>query len=68
MKSKATFCGSISTVFSIIVLLCVSSIIKRKEKETKKLIKMTLEAIILMIYGYYKTMKMRDNSKTKHVE
>ena len=47
---------------------CVSSIIKRKEKETKKLIKMTLEAIILMIYGYYKTIKMRDNSKTKHVE
>ena len=27
MKSKATGCGSISTVFSGIVLLCVSSII-----------------------------------------
>ena len=27
MKSKATGCGSISTVFSNIVLLCVSSII-----------------------------------------
>ena len=27
MKSKATGCGSISTVFSSIVLLCVSSII-----------------------------------------
>ena len=27
LKSKATGCGSISTVFSNIVLLCVSSII-----------------------------------------
>ena len=27
MKSKATGCGSISTVFSSIVLLCVSSIV-----------------------------------------
>ena len=27
MKSKATGCGSISTVFSSIVLLCVNSII-----------------------------------------
>ena len=27
MKSKATGCGSISKVFSIIVLLCVNSII-----------------------------------------
>ena len=27
MKSKATGCGSISTVFSSIVLLCISSII-----------------------------------------
>ena len=27
MKSKATGCGSISTVFSRIVLLCISSII-----------------------------------------
>ena len=27
MKSKATGCGSISTAFSSIVLLCVSSII-----------------------------------------
>ena len=27
MKSKATRCGSVSTVFSSMVLLCVSSII-----------------------------------------
>ena len=29
MKSKATGCGLISTVFSSIVLLCVSSVITR---------------------------------------
>ena len=32
-------------------------IIKRKENEIKKLIKMTKEAIILMIYWHYKTME-----------
>ena len=29
---------------------------------------MTIEPIILIIYQHYKTMKMRNNSKTKHVE
>ena len=41
---------------------------KRREKEIKKLIKMTMEAIILMISWHYKTIKLRNNSKTKHVE
>ena len=36
MKSKATGCGSMSTVFSSIVLLCVSSIvIAKQEKEVQ---------------------------------
>ena len=29
---------------------------------------MTMEAIILRIPWHYETMKMRNNSKTKHVE
>ena len=29
---------------------------------------MTMEAIILKISWHYETMKMRNNSKTKHVE
>ena len=40
---------------------------KRKEKEIKKLIKMTMETILLMSW-HYKTIRMRNNSKTKHVE
>ena len=40
----------------------------RIEKEIKKLIKMTMEAIILMISWHYNTIKMRNNSKTKHGE
>ena len=42
MKSKAAGCGSISTVISSIVLLCVSSIIikyiyiKKNEKEKRE--------------------------------
>ena len=36
---------------------------KRKEKEIKKLIKMTMKAIILMMISWcYKTMKMRNNA------
>ena len=41
---------------------------KGKEKEIKKLLKIILEAIILMISWHDKTIKMRDNSKTEHVE
>ena len=40
---------------------------KRKEKEIKKLIKMTMETILLMSW-HYKTIRMRNNNKTKHVE
>ena len=29
---------------------------------------MTMEAILLMVSCHYRTMKMRNNSKTKHVE
>ena len=36
---------------------------KRKEKEIKKLIKMTMETIILISW-HHKTMKMKNNSKT----
>ena len=39
---------------------------KRREKEIKKLIKMTMDAIILMISWHHKTMKMRNTSKIKH--
>ena len=41
---------------------------KRREKEIKKLIKMTMEAIILMISWHQKTMKMRNTSKIKRIE
>ena len=40
---------------------------KRIEKEIKKLIKMTMEVIILIISWHYKTMKMRNNIKIKHI-
>ena len=40
---------------------------KRIEKEIKKLIKMTMEVIILIISWQYKTMKRRNNSKIKHI-
>ena len=40
---------------------------KRIEKEIKKLIKMTMEVIILIISWHYKTMKMRNNIKIKHM-
>ena len=40
---------------------------KRIEKEIKKLIKMTMEVIILIISWHYKTMKRRNNSKMKHI-
>ena len=40
---------------------------KRTEKEIKKLIKMTMEVIILIISWHYKTMKMRNNIKIKHI-
>ena len=40
---------------------------KRTEKEIKKLIKMTMEVIILIISWHYKTMKMRNNIKIKHM-
>ena len=32
------------------------------------MIKMIMEAIILTISSHYETMKMKNNSKTKHVE
>ena len=51
----------------IITIKVIMIIKKRKEKEIKKLIKMTKEAIILISW-HYKTKKMRNNSKTKHVE
>ena len=41
---------------------------KEKKREIKKLIKMAMEAIILMIYWHHKIMKVRNNSRTKHVE
>ena len=37
---------------------------RRKGKEIRKLIKMIMKAIILMISWHYKTIKMRNNSKT----
>ena len=40
----------------------------KKFKKIKKLMKMIMEAIILMISWHYYTIKMRNNSKTKHVE
>ena len=40
---------------------------KRIEKEIKKLIKMTMEVIILIISWHYKTTKRRNNSKIKHI-
>ena len=40
---------------------------KRIEKEIKKLIRMTMEVIILIISWHYKTMKMRNNIKIKHI-
>ena len=40
---------------------------KRIEKEIKKLIKMTMEVIILIISWHNKTMKRRNNSKIKHI-
>ena len=40
----------------------------RIEKEIKKLIKMAMEAIILMLSWHYDTTKIRNNSKTKHGE
>ena len=51
-------------------ILMIIIIIKRKKKKTEiiKLIKMTMEAILLMVSCHYRTMKMRNNSKTKHVE
>ena len=49
MKSKTTGCGSISTVFSIIVLLCVNSVI---------IIIMTIIILItIIINGYGKDYK-----------
>ena len=39
-----------------------------QEKEIKKLIKMIMEAIILMISWHYKTMITINSSKTEHVE
>ena len=50
MKSKTTGCGSISTVFSIIVLLCVNSVII--------IIIMTIIILItIIINGYGKDYK-----------
>ena len=39
----------------------------KKKRGTKKLMKMILEAIIVMISWYCNTMKMRNNSKSEHV-
>ena len=40
---------------------------KTKENKIKKLIKMIMEAKMLKLSWHYYTMKMRNNSKTKHV-
>ena len=40
---------------------------KEKKREIKKLIKMTMEAIILIISWHHKTMKVRNDSRTKLV-
>ena len=52
-------------------MLTINIIIRRRkkriEKEIKKLIKMTMEVIILIISWHYKTMKMRNNIKIKHI-
>ena len=52
-------------------MLIINIIIRRRkkriEKEIKKLIKMTMEVIILIISWHYKTMKMRNNIKIKHI-
>ena len=46
MKSKATDCGSISTVFSSIVLLCVSSVRIINEKQKGNGLKMLCSKMI----------------------
>ena len=52
-------------------MLIINIIIRRRkkriEKEIKKLIKMAMEVIILIISWHYKTMKMRNNIKIKHI-
>ena len=52
-------------------MLIINIIIRRRkkriEKEIKKLIRMTMEVIILIISWHYKTMKMRNNIKIKHI-
>ena len=52
----------------MIIIIIIIKRGMRIEKEIKKLIKMTMEAIILMISWHYNTIKMRNNSKTKHGE
>ena len=54
MKSKATGCGSISTVFSSIVLLCVRSIIIRK-------------IVILIVINSYTIIKDNDNESDDEI-
>ena len=50
----------------IIIIIIIRGM--RIEKEIKKLIKMAMEAIILMLSWHYDTTKIRNNSKTKHGE
>ena len=54
MKSKATGCGWISTVFSSIVLLCVRSIIIRK-------------IVILIVINSYTIIKDNDNESDDEI-
>ena len=54
MKSKATGCGWISTVFSSIVLLCVRSIIIRK-------------IVILIVINSYTIIKDNDNESDNEI-
>ena len=54
LKSKATGCGWISTVFSSIVLLCVRSIIIRK-------------IVILIVINSYTIIKDNDNESDDEI-
>ena len=59
--------GKNKTIITITIIVIIKRK-KRREKEIKKLIKMTMESIILMISWHHKTMKMRNTSKIKHIE
>ena len=50
------------------IIIIINKKKKEKKKEIRKFIKMTMEAIMLMISWHSKTMKMRNNSNSKYVE